>query len=66
MGNAAFLWRNVCGGWSQLKLSKGLRLPCLGIPSSPFHKYSLSRLARGLAPIPALGAGVRPRSLEVV
>eukprot|EP00972_Heterocapsa_arctica_P103513 15255040-Heterocapsa_arctica.AAC.1 len=46
------VWRQKCGAWSLARAAPMLKVECQGRPSSAFHKYTFSRLRRGLAPFP--------------
>ena len=47
----------VCGSWSDQRVSRNLLQDCPRRPSSAFHRCTLSRLRRGLRPLPATRGG---------
>ena len=51
------VWCQVCGSWSDQRVSLNLMRDCPRRPSSAFHRYTLSRLRRGLRPLPAARGG---------
>ena len=63
----ALLWCKICGAWSKGRYGPALMGPCPRRPSSSFHAYTLSRLRRGLEPLPSpAGAAPLGMVLEIV